>query len=210
MPAAFEFEHVGLAVEGTVILDEVSLSLPAEGVSVIVGASGSGKSSLLRLCNRLEVPTRGVVRYRGDDLAMLDPLRLRRRVGMVFQRPTLFPGTVRDNLLTARPDASEDDLEIALRRAALSSEFLDRDGGGLSGGEAQRVCLARTLATEPETLLMDESTSSLDHDNARMLEETARELSSSGVTVVWVTHDLLQASRVADHTIKLARGKLVG
>jgi putative ABC transport system ATP-binding protein len=150
------------------------------------------------------------VRYKGDDIATLDVLRHRRHVGMVFQRPTLFPGTVRDNLRVARPDGDDATFGAALERAALPPSFLDRDSGVLSGGEAQRACLARTLTTEPEAILMDETTSSLDAVNSQILERTARELADGGVTVVWVTHDLAQASRVADYTIKLAEGRVVG
>jgi putative ABC transport system ATP-binding protein len=206
---AFELRGVWLVAGTAEILSDVSLTISAVGITVICGASGSGKSTLLRLCNRLEVPTRGTVRYHGDDIAGLDPLRLRRRVGMVFQRPTLFGGTVRDNLRVARPHGGDDEFAAALDRAALPPSFLDRDGGSLSGGEAQRACLARTLVTEPEVLLMDEVTSSLDVENTLLLERTARDLASRGTTILWVTHDLVQAGRIADHTVKLDRGRII-
>ena len=113
------------------------------------------------MCNRLEVPTRGNVFYRGRELSSLDPLELRRQVGMVFQRPILFAGTVRDNLAEADGDADGSRLTEALERAALEGSFLDRPANELSGGEAQRVCLARTLIADPDVLVMDEPTSSL-------------------------------------------------
>jgi len=209
MRAAFEMESVCLEADGAAILSDVSTQIPPDGITVVLGPSGAGKSTLLRLCNRLEVPTRGRVRYCGDDVSDLDPLKLRRRVGMVFQRPALFAGTVRDNLRVACPDADEPTQRTALERAALAPDFLDRVGDSLSGGEAQRACLARTLLCEPEALLMDEPTSSLDTDNVRLLERTARELASSGTTILWVTHDLAQADRIADHTIRLELGKVV-
>jgi putative ABC transport system ATP-binding protein len=210
MRPAFELDDVSVVPEGVAILDGITLSIPSDGITVICGPSGSGKSTLLRLCNRLEIPSRGAVRYRGDDIADLDPLLLRRRVGMVFQRPTLFAGTVRDNLLVARPGEHDDVFASVLERTALSASFLDRDGGTLSGGEAQRVCLARTLVTEPEALLMDESTSSLDGDNTMLLERTTRDLANRGTTVLWVTHDVVQAGRIADQIVKLDHGRIVG
>jgi putative ABC transport system ATP-binding protein len=207
---AFDFERVSVVLSGVTVLDEITTVVPSGGVTVLKGPSGAGKSTLLRLCNRLEVPTTGVVRYRGEDIAALDPLALRRRVGMVFQRPTLFAGTVRDNLRVALPDGDDDAYADALERSGLSAAFLDRDGGELSGGEAQRACLARTLVTSPEALLMDEPTSALDDANTRLLERHTCSLTGDGVTVVWVTHDLAQADRIADHAIALEGGRLVG
>jgi putative ABC transport system ATP-binding protein len=209
MPAAlFSFEAVVVEAGGRRILDGVTTDLPDHGVTCLVGPSGSGKSTMLRLCNRLEVPTSGVVRFRGTDLADLDPLAHRRRVGMVFQRPTPFPGTVRDNLLVARPAATDDVLGAALARAALSEAFLDRVADELSGGEAQRMCLARTLITDPEVLLMDEPTSSLDVDATKELERSARQLADDGVPVVWVSHDLAQVDRIADARLLVDAGRV--
>jgi putative ABC transport system ATP-binding protein len=207
---ALDLERVTVVLGGVCILDEVTTEVPQGGVTVVTGPSGAGKSTLLRLCNRLEVPTSGTVRFNGDDVDGIDPLWLRRRVGMVFQRPTLFGGTVRDNLLVALPDGADATFEDALERAGLTASFLDRDGGELSGGEAQRACLARTLVTAPEVLLMDEPTSSLDDANTRLLERHTCSLTSDGVTVVWVTHDVAQADRIGEHAIALDGGRLVG
>jgi putative ABC transport system ATP-binding protein len=174
----------------------------------VVGPSGSGKSTLLRLCNRLEAPTSGMVRFRGDDVAGLDPRDLRRRVGMVFQRPTPFAGSVRDNLRIARPDLSDEEAKDVLDRADLTPALLERPAHELSGGEAQRMCLARTLVTGPEVLLMDEATSSVDARSRRALEDMTRALAHGGVPVVWVTHDLAQARRLADHVMVLKAGRV--
>ena len=182
--------------------------MPDDGVTVVVGPSGSGKSTLLRLCNRLEAPTSGTVRFHGDDIAGLEPLRLRRRVGMVFQRPATFGGTVRDNLRVAAPRLSDADALHALSRADLDGSFLDRPASELSGGEAQRVCLARTLLTEPEVLLMDEPTSSVDARSRRALEDMTLGLAHNGVRMVWVTHDLAQARRLADYVLVLSEGRV--
>lgn len=194
--------------EGVRILAGIDLDLPDCGVTVLAGASGAGKSTLLRLCNRLEVPTSGTVRYRGTDVVELDPLMHRREVGMVFQRPTLFAGTVRDNLEVASPGSDDSVFAAALDRADLPPAFLDRHGDDLSGGEAQRACLARTLVTEPAVLLMDEVTSSLDPTSTAVLERLARKLASNGVPVLWVTHDLAQMRRIADHDVVLVDGRI--
>ncbi len=205
----FAFDDVGLEVDGAVILDAITVELPADGVVVVAGASGSGKSSLLRLCNRLVAPSTGTVRFRGDDVAALDVRRLRRRVGMVFQRPTPFPGTVHENLRVAEPSLDEDGAIALLASVGLPAEFVEREALTLSGGEAQRMCTARTLATHPEAVLMDEPTSALDEDNARGVEELARSLVGAGVSIVWVTHDRAQIDRIADVVIRLDGGRIV-
>jgi hypothetical protein len=120
---------------GRRILDEITAWIPAAGITVVSGPSGAGKTTLLRLCNRLEVPDAGTVCYRGKPLDELDPLALLRRVGMVFQRPTPFPGTVADNLAVARPDAAADKLGTVLERVALGPELLGQEARTLSGGE---------------------------------------------------------------------------
>jgi putative ABC transport system ATP-binding protein len=177
-------------------------------VTALVGPSGSGKSTLLRCCNRLEVPAEGIVRFRGGDVAALDVLALRRRVAMVFQRPTPFPGTGRENLLTASPALDDTRAAELLARVQLGPEFLDRIATELSGGEAQRLCLARSLAVEPEVMLMDEVTSSVDPAARRALEDLARALADSGIAVVWVTHDLNQARRLGSQTLVVIDGHI--
>ena len=208
-PPLFEFDEVTVAPNGRQpILDLACLGVPDRGITVVAGPSGAGKSTMLRLCNRLEVPTSGRVRHRGVDLATLDPLVLRRRVGMVFQRPTLFPGTVRQNLDVARPGGDDETFVVALERAGLDGSFLERTGDDLSGGEAQRACLARTLLTDPGVLLMDEPTSSLDEAMTRKLEQSVRMLADESVPVLWVTHDLGQARRIADRSVVLVGGQV--
>jgi putative ABC transport system ATP-binding protein len=206
----FELQDVSLEIDGATILDHVDLAIADGGITVLVGPSGAGKSTVLRLLDRLEVPTSGEVRFRGRPLADLDVLALRRRVGMVFQRPAPFPGTVRDNLHVADPDADEEALVAALHAARLDAGFLDRPADDLSGGEAQRMCLARTLVTEPEVLLMDEPTSALDPEARRSLERTAIRLAHEGRELVWVTHDLEQARRLGGEIVVLVGGRIAG
>ena len=207
---AFEFDRVTVVRAGRRVLDEVTASIPAAGITVVSGPSGAGKTTLLRLCNRLEVPDAGKVSYRGQPLDELDPLTLRRRVGMVFQRPTPFPGTLADNLAVAHPDASTGQLSTALTRVALDPGLLGQEARTLSGGELQRMCLARTLVTQPETLLLDEPTSALDAQPKQVFENTARDLAAQGITIIWVTHDDAQAGRVADRIYHLSGGHLSG
>jgi putative ABC transport system ATP-binding protein len=204
----FAFEGVSLVTDGQSRLVDVDLTVADRAITVIVGASGSGKSSLLRLGNRLEAPTQGVVRFRGEDLAALDIHAHRRRVGMLFQHPIPFAGTVRQNLQVGAPDLSDDEAAALLERVTLAGSFLDRPADRLSGGEAQRMCLARSLATEPEVMLVDEATSSLDPDATRRLEELAVSLRDEGITVLWVTQEHGQIDRIADHAVRVAAGRV--
>jgi putative ABC transport system ATP-binding protein len=206
----FAFDEVVVERSGVRALNGFSATVPRQGVTAVFGPSGSGKTTLLRLCNRLEVPTAGRISFQGQDVAELDPLRLRRQVGMVFQRPTPFPGTVADNLRTAFPDADRSRMEEALARVTLDPSWLDRDATALSGGEAQRVCVARTLITHPEVLLLDEPTSALDEGAARVIEQAVRELTRDGVAVLWVSHDPAQVQRVADRVLHIGQGRCTG
>jgi putative ABC transport system ATP-binding protein len=207
-PVAFEFARVTVVRAGRRVLDGVTAQIPAAGITVVSGPSGAGKTTLLRLCNRLEVPDAGTVCYRGRSLEELDPLVLRRRVGMVFQRPTPFPGSVAGNLAVASPDAGTEEMTTALTRAALDPGLLGQEARTLSGGELQRMCLARTLVTGPETLLLDEPTSALDEQPKRVFESTARDLAAQGITIIWVTHDGAQVRRIADRNYRLRDGHL--
>jgi len=204
-PRAFEFRQVTVVRAGRRVLDRITAAIPAAGITVIAGPSGAGKTTLLRLCNRLEIPDEGTVSYRGQPLDELDPLMLRRRVGMVFQRPTPFPGTIADNLTVALPSAATGELSAALNRVALDPGLLGQDARTLSGGELQRMCLARTLVTQ-----LDEPTSALDAEPKQVFETTARDLAGQGITIIWVTHDDAQARRVADRIYQLRDGRLSG
>lgn len=207
-PPAFTLTGVVVRRGDTTVLDGVDAELPVDGVTVLWGPSGAGKTTLLRLLNRLDVPDAGTVARLGTSLDELDPLALRRRVGMVFQRPTPFAGTVRDNLVVAVPDADTDAMRAVLARVSLDADLLDREAHTLSGGELQRMCLARTLITDPEALLLDEPTSALDDAPKRAFEQTVGALASGGMTVVWVSHDEEQADRVADRFLIVEGGRV--
>lgn len=207
--ATFEFDHVSVvADDGTLVLDDVSTSFGGIAITAIVGASGSGKSTLLRCCNLLEIPTAGVVRYAGTALADVAPRPHRRQVAMVFQRPVTFPGSVLDNLRAADHELTRGDAGALLDRVGLPGDKLDQDADRLSGGEAQRMTIARALATSPTVLLADECTSSLDHDAKHRIEELVGDLAADGLEVIWVTHELAQAERLAGRTLTMANGNV--
>jgi putative ABC transport system ATP-binding protein len=204
----FEFEAVSVVADDLVILDSITAAIPDRAITGVVGPSGAGKSTLLRLCNRLAVPAKGSVLFRGSEVGGLDPLALRRTVGMVFQRPTVFGGTVLDNLQVAAPGLDFGAYEAALEASTLDPMLLQRSAQDLSGGEAQRVCMARSLLAEPEVLLMDEPTSAVDNAARDAIERRVRALRDEGMPVVLVTHDLDQIRRLCDYALVLVSGRL--
>ncbi|MBK5109834.1 MAG: ATP-binding cassette domain-containing protein [Thermoleophilia bacterium] len=206
----FELESVVLHRGGKPVLGGLSARFP-EGVCAVVGASGSGKSTMLRLLNRLSDPASGVVRFRGTDTLELDPLQLRREVALVPQLPALLQGTVSDNLrFAAAFTGREPDLNELLGLAGLDGSFADRDVGHLSVGEQQRAMVARALATHPEVLLLDEPTSALDERARDSIEQTVADLRRRlGASIVIVTHDPAQARRLADWIVEVDQGRLV-
>jgi putative ABC transport system ATP-binding protein len=206
-------QELGRTVAGKVILSDISFDAIGGELLGIVGASGSGKSSLLRLLNRLDEPTNGTVFLDGEDYRQLPPRQLRRRVGMVTQRPYLFPGDVRSNLRFGPAQRGEtvpdDDIAELLGRVGLPG-FASQDVAVLSGGEQQRVSLARTLANQPQVLLLDEPTSALDEDSKRGIEKLIVSLvRDHGLTCVMVTHDRDQGRRMCQRVILLEAGRLV-
>jgi putative ABC transport system ATP-binding protein len=204
--ALFDLEGIRLARDDREVLRDLSLSIPS-GSTALLGPSGSGKSTLLRLLNRLADPDAGVVRFHDTDVRELDPLELRRRVGLVPQLPAPVPGSVAENVrFGPRLEGREVDPEPPIRLAGLDPSFLDRDASRLSVGEQQRVMLARALALEPEVLLLDEPTASLDSAATVAVEDALKGL--RGVSLVLVTHDRGQAERLAERTIELEAGRV--
>jgi putative ABC transport system ATP-binding protein len=213
---AFRLRGVRQVRGGSVVLDDVDLEIPRRRVTALVGRSGAGKTSLLRLLNRLDEPVQGAIEYGGRPLAELPVRQLRRRVGFVFQAPVMFPGTIRDNLreavaLTGRPVHDlESDMRNVMGLVELDAALLDRDGDRLSLGQKQRANLARALMNGPEALLMDEPTSALDPETADRLMDTVRRASvERALTVVMVTHRLAEAQRVSDVTVVLEAGRVL-
>uniref|UniRef100_UPI000EFAF0D0 phosphate ABC transporter ATP-binding protein n=1 Tax=Halalkalicoccus subterraneus TaxID=2675002 RepID=UPI000EFAF0D0 len=204
-------------------LDAVDIEIPEKQVTAIIGPSGCGKSTFLRSINRMNdlidvCQVEGELIFRDKNVydEDVDPVALRRRIGMVFQKPNPFPKSIRDNVaygLTVQgQSATDEDVERALREAALWEEVegkLDSSGLDLSGGQQQRLCIARAIAPDPEVVLMDEPTSALDPVAASKIEDLLEELARD-YTVVIVTHNMQQAARISDKTaVFLTGGELV-
>ena len=222
-PIKLDVRHLNAWFGATHALRDISLAVPAHSVVAIIGPSGCGKSTFVRCLNRMHelVPgarSQGTVLLDGEDVySRADPVTLRRRVGMVFQRPNVFPTmSIRDNVLAGlklnrvRKDY-DDVVERTLQQTALWDEVkdrLDESGLRLSGGQQQRLCIARALAVEPEVLLMDEPASALDPIATAKIEELIDELKER-YTIVIVTHNMQQAIRVSDHTAFFYLGELV-
>jgi putative ABC transport system ATP-binding protein len=206
-------ENLSRRVGETAIVNDISLGVNRGELLGVAGASGSGKSSLLRLLNRLDEPTGGTVFLEDQDYRQINPRELRRRVGMVTQRPFLFLGDVAANLRFGPAQRGEalPDVEIAnlLERVGLPG-FATRNVTNLSGGEQQRVSLARALANRPEVLLLDEPTSALDEKAKAGIEELIRSLvGTTNFTFVLVSHDREQARRLCDRVAIIEAGRLV-
>jgi ABC-type methionine transport system ATPase subunit len=215
----FEVAHLSLEYPrrrgepGVSVLTDVSVEVERGGALILVGPSGSGKSTLLRCLNRLQEPTAGTVRFDGHDIRTLDPRDLRRHAALVMQTPVLFDGTVRDNLRLrpagTRGDFSEARLGTVLTEVGLDPGFLDRDATTLSGGEKQRVTIARALLRDPQALLLDEPTSALDPPNAALVVETISRLREGRrLSIVAVTHQPELVRRLGGCLLYLVRGQV--
>jgi putative ABC transport system ATP-binding protein len=198
-------------------LTDITCSCQAGELTAVIGPSGGGKSSLIRLINRLEDPSGGQILLAGQDIRELPPPLLRQRVGMMLQKAFMFEGTVLDNLQQpfryrkeTLPGADDPEIQRSIRLARLSSDFLTRDARTLSGGEQQRVSLARALITHPQVLLLDEPTSALDRPTTDILGQTLHDICcSEQMAMIMVTHDLRLARRISDQTIYLESGRIV-
>ena len=206
-------------------LNDINIEIPEKSITALIGPSGCGKSTFLKTLSRMNdlipnVKITGVVRYEGKDIFArdVDVNNLRKEIGMVFQKPTPFPMSIYDNVaygprthgVTAKVKLDEI-VERALRDAAIWDEVKDRlkkNALGMSGGQQQRLCIARALAVQPKVLLMDEPTSALDPISTSRIEELVVELKEK-YTIVMVTHNMQQAVRVSDYTAFFLLGDLV-
>jgi phosphate transport system ATP-binding protein len=210
----FETEQLSVHYAGTPAVLDVSVKIAAQQITAFIGPSGCGKSTILRCFDRMNdlIPgatVGGTVRYHGLDLygSDVDAVQVRKRIGMVFQKPNPFPKSIYDNIafgprvLGMKGDMDEV-VETALRRASLWDDVKDRlkdNAFGMSGGQQQRLCIARALATNPDVLLMDEPCSALDPISTGRIEDLMHELKKT-VSIVIVTHNMQQAARVSDRT----------
>jgi UDP-glucose/iron transport system ATP-binding protein len=215
-PPIFQLRGVTKKRGAAELLSNVTLELPRTAITALIGPSGAGKTSLLRLLNRLDDPSRGEISFDGKPLDSYPVRVLRRRVGFVFQRAAMFPGSVADNLQVAAvlgsdvAGAAAPVPALVLEAVGLPREFANRDAWQLSVGEQQRVSIARALMTRPEVLLLDEPTSALDPESTAhllgMIERLAHEQSLS---VVMVTHRLSEARSTSMYTVMLEAGQVV-
>jgi len=208
-----ETRHLTYEIDGQRLVDDVSLAVETGETVAVVGPSGAGKSSFLRLLNRLDEPTGGTVRYEGADYHDLDPQTLRVHVGLVPQDAALVEGTVFENV-TLGPRLRGEPVDRERAQALLQhvglADLADQKVETVSGGEAQRIALARTLMNDPDVLLLDEPTASLDADTEAAVEALLRDLiAERSLTCVLVTHDEAQAHRLATRVLEFDDGRLV-
>jgi phosphate transport system ATP-binding protein len=223
LPTALRTRSLTVAYGGDRAIRDISLTIPRNRVVAFIGPSGCGKSTLLRCFNRMNdlIPAAevsGDVLFHGTNLydPSVDPVEVRRRIGMVFQKPNPFPKSIFENIafglrVNGYQGDVEEKVEWALRNSALWDEVKDRLGESaldLSGGQQQRLCIARALAVEPEILLMDEPASALDPIATGRIEDLIGDLKEQ-YTIVIVTHNMQQAARVSDFTAFLYMGELV-
>jgi phosphate transport system ATP-binding protein len=222
---ALRSENLYLYYGDSEALSDVSMAFPRRQVTALIGPSGCGKSTFLRCLNRMNdlidnVHTTGSILLDGQDITdpSIDVIELRRRVGMVFQRATPFPKSIYENVAYGlriagvhQRETLDETVEKSLRRAALWDEVKDRlreSAMGLSGGQHQRLCIARAIAVNPEIILMDEPCSALDPRSTTRIEDLIGELRSE-FTIIIVTHNMQQAARVSDYTAFLFEGELI-
>ncbi len=208
-----ETQNLSRQVGEQYLVDNISISVRKGDVLAIVGPSGAGKSSFLRLINRLDEPTNGTVYIENQDYLQISPRQLRQMAGMVMQQPNLFPGTVAENIRYGPAQRgehlSDEALAELLTRVALQN-YQSRNISTLSGGESQRVSLARTLANSPKILLLDEPTSALDLDSQDEVERLLLNvIQDQMLTCLIVTHDIEQAARMANRVMMMKSGRLI-
>jgi putative ABC transport system ATP-binding protein len=212
LSALLQLQHLSRSINGKIILADISFEVRAGELLAIVGPSGAGKSSLLRLINRLDEPTSGTVLLESKDYRQIHTRELRRQIGMVMQRPFLFPGTVSENLRFGPKqqgiELTESQIGNLLAQVGMQA-YAAESVAHLSGGEAQRVCFARALANNPKVLLLDEPTSALDESAKADVEAVIRKIADQGITSVLVTHDVQQARRLATRVAQLQAAKLI-
>ena len=213
-PPVFKIDNVTVKYDGVPAIREINFDVGRSEITALIGPSGCGKSTLIRCLNRMNdlvatATVEGSVYYHGQDLygAKIDPVEVRKLIGMVFQKPNPFPKSIYDNIafgprVIGMKGSMDEIVERALRRAALWEEVKDRlksNAYGMSGGQQQRLCIARCLAVEPDVILMDEPCSALDPISTGRIEDLMIELKQN-YSIVIVTHNMQQAARVSDKT----------
>ncbi|MBC5636810.1 phosphate ABC transporter ATP-binding protein [Ornithinibacillus hominis] len=212
--AAIVFHNVNYSTDGLHILRNITGSFPDGKVTTLVGPSGAGKSTLFKLCNGLRSPESGEILIKGKSINEYNPIELRRKVGIALQSATMIKGTVLENLeLPLALQGERIDRNYAeelLHDVGLGAELLERHAKDLSGGQRQKLSIARTLVNKPSVLLLDEITSSLDRVSQHDIEELIEKINEKyGTTMIWITHNLDQALRIGHYTWVMMNGELI-
>lgn len=206
-------KEVCYEADNTKILDHVSLEIEQGDCVSLVGASGSGKSTLLKLCADLLTATEGELYYKDKPYKDYNPLNLRKKISYCVQLPYLFGDTVYENVAfpfeVRREKVDTDRINQLMGTFGMDESFLHKNIHSLSGGEKQRIALARNLMYTPEVLLLDEATSALDPETAEKVEKYIQSLNTQGTTVVWITHNIEQSQGIFHKRIKMANGRIV-
>lgn len=211
---AIRLEQVNYSVNGLRILKNITGSFYRGEITTIVGPSGAGKTTLFRLCNGLRSASSGEIYINGKNIGSYDPVELRREVGIALQNATMISGSVRKNLalpltLQGKEIREEDAIEL-MHMVGLNKDLLERNSKDLSGGQRQKLSIARTLVNRPKILLLDEITSSLDPVSQQDIEELILQINRKyGTTVIWITHNLEQALTIGKYTWVMMDGELI-
>ncbi|MBP1744491.1 MAG: Xenobiotic-transporting ATPase [Firmicutes bacterium] len=207
-----EMKNVSYIKEDKIILKDISLQVEEGDFITIVGASGSGKSTMLKLFSHLISPTSGEILYRGRDMMSYDPVLLRREISYCVQSGGLFGRTAEDNLAFPYEirglEMDREAVAALLSKFGLGQDVLKEENRSLSGGEKQRVALARTLLLKPAVVLLDEVTSALDQENTRIVEDVIRQLNDGGTTILWITHSPEQSRRLGSKLLTVENGEI--
>ncbi|TFJ92638.1 phosphate ABC transporter ATP-binding protein [Lentibacillus salicampi] len=211
---AIRFEHVDYSTNGLHILKNVTGAISEGKITTLVGPSGAGKTTLFKLCNGLQSPDSGEIFIKDKPIGSYEPVELRRNVGMALQKATMISGSVRKNLelpLTLQgKELAEDSARELLKMVGLDKTDLQKKTKDLSGGQQQKLSIARTLVNQPDILLLDEITSSLDSVSRQDIEELIVNMNEQyGTTIVWITHNLQQALSIGDDTWVMMDGEVV-
>ncbi|WP_239751397.1 phosphate ABC transporter ATP-binding protein [Mammaliicoccus sp. H-M34] len=209
-----QFKNVEYEIENSKILKEINAEVYKGKLTSIIGPSGAGKSTLLSLINLLKSPSKGDILINDETINSYNPMELRRKVQLVSQEATMIKGTVKDNLelpLTLQnKKMTDEEAKYFLERVDLSVTFLNKNSKELSGGEKQKLSLARALVNKPEVILLDEVTSALDRNSKQAIELLLKKINKEhNVTMIWVTHDINQALRLSDYVWVMIDGEVV-
>lgn len=212
--AALTFEQVSFQAEERRILHNISGTILKGRITTLVGPSGAGKTTLLKLCNRLISPTSGQIQLNNEPIELIEPTTLRKQVGIVLQSAPVIRDTVHANLILPRKlhheFVTDEEIHDMLNLVQLDKKLLKQPATKLSGGQKQKLAIARTLMNKPDVLLLDEITSALDPTATREIEELILAINKKyGTTIIWITHNIEQAKAISDDVWVLAAGELI-